>query len=33
MILSLDVVLVKDGEAFTSINHGFKLSSMIMSYL
>ena len=33
MILSLDVVLVRDGEAFTSINHGFRLSSMIMSYL
>ena len=33
MILSLEVVLVRDGEALTSINHGFRLSSIIMSYL
>ena len=33
MILSLEVVLVRDGEALTSINHGFRLSSMIISYL
>jgi len=33
MILSLDVVLVREGEAFTSISQGFKLSSIIISYL
>ena len=33
MILSAAVVEVSDGEAFTSISHGLRLSSMIISYL
>lgn len=31
IILSALVVDVSDGEAFTSISHGFKLSSIIIS--
>ena len=33
MMRSLDVVDVSDGEAFTSISHGFMTSSIIRSYL
>jgi hypothetical protein len=29
---SLTVVDVRDGDAFTSISHGFRASSMIISY-
>ena len=33
MIRSLEVVAVNEGEAFTSINQGFRLSSMMILYL